>query len=253
MAVPNLNSDEPEAAPQRIMGAMKYSLPITPLLQSVLLLSVLLLGACSSTTKQPLELSPQNMPDISGSWELDYELSENANDKLQYLYEVTRSHYQQRQAMRQDQSPARAFAAMADLQGVIDLGRLTDLITRTSVLTIDQTAADIVVERENDFALICDFLKTEVTGNDLGKEICGWHEGQLIFHVQLPDGLTVNHRLVLSQNGERLNVATTVSSNRISQPFTLNRVYMPFEPGEGMFDCEYTLARKKTCRLGTSE
>lgn len=197
---------------------------------------------------------------FSGSWELDYEMSEHANDKLRFLYEVTRSQLRQQQAVQRDMvkrgmmpSTPVSSAVINSLQGVIDLGRLTEMISRSTVLNIEQSLDDIVVQREGDFALTCDFFADRQSVSILGQESCGWQGDQLVFEVSLPEGLRVRHRLVLSGNGKRLNIATTVSSNTIKQLFTLNRVYMPFEPGKGMYECEYTLAKKKTCRLGSSE
>ena len=224
----------------------------------VLACAILLLVACAS--QETLAPGSNRLVDYSGSWELDYELSEHPNDKLRYLYEVARSHVMQQQAAQRDmvrsgRIPAGMVnsAAINTLQGVIGLGRLAEKIARSNVLTIEQTLESIVVEREGDFSLTCDFFTEGQMANPLGHESCGWQGDQLIFNVSLPEGLNVRHRLVLSGNGKRLNVATTVSSSEISQPFTLNRVYMPFDPGQGMYDCKYTLARKKTCRLGSSE
>lgn len=220
-----------------------------------------LLSACVSRSNQVV-LAPESpkVVDYSGSWEIDYELSEDPNDKLRYLYEVTRSQYQQQEAARRDMiksgripSEMVSSAGINALQGVIGLGRLTEKITRSTVLTISQSAEDVLVQRQGDFALSCDFLGDRTNENVLGHESCGWDGDQLIFNVSLPEGLNVNHRLALSDNGRRLNVATTVSSSEIRQIFTLNRVYMPFEPGKGMYKCEYTLAKKTTCTLGTEE
>ncbi len=222
---------------------------------------VLLLSACASEHQQiTLSTESPHIVDFSGSWELDYELSEHPNDKLRYLYEVARSQILQQQAAQRDNLKAGrvppgtvSASAINTLQGVIGLGQLAEKITRSNVLTIEQTSETIAVQRDGDFALTCDFISEIIANNPLGDESCGWQGDHLIFNVSLPEGLNVNHRLVLSGNGKRLNVATTVSSSRIRQPFTLNRVFMPFEPGQGLYDCEYTLAKKKTCRLGSSE
>lgn len=219
----------------------------------------LLLSACAS---EQLVLSPESphVVDFSGFWELDYELTENPNDKLRYLYEVTRSQLLRQQAARRDTARSGRMpsglvssSAINVLQGIIGLGKLAEKISGSTVLTIDQSSGNVVVRRQGDFALTCDFLTDRHTESNLGNESCGWQGDQLIFNVSLPEGLNVNHRLVLSANGKRLNVATTVSSSEINQLFTLNRVYLPFEPGKGMYDCEYTLAKKKTCKLGTAE
>ena len=220
-------------------------------------LALMMFGCANQKALDRKNPEPVN---FSGSWELDYEMSEHANDKLRFLYEVTRSQLRQQQAVQRDMvkrgmmpSTPVSSAVINSLQGVIDLGRLTEMISRSTVLNIEQSLDDIVVQREGDFALTCDFFADRQSVSILGQESCGWQGDQLVFEVSLPEGLRVRHRLVLSGNGKRLNIATTVSSNTIKQLFTLNRVYMPFEPGKGMYECEYTLAKKKTCRLGSSE
>ena len=220
-------------------------------------LALMMFGCANQKALDRKNPEPVN---FSGSWELDYEMSEHANDKLRFLYEVTRSQLRQQQAVQRDMvkrgmmpSTPVSSAVINSLQGVIDLGRLTEMISRSTVLNIEQSLDDIVVQREGNFALTCDFFADRQSVSILGQESCGWQGDQLVFEVSLPEGLRVRHRLVLSGNGKRLNIATTVSSNTIKQLFTLNRVYMPFEPGKGMYECEYTLAKKKTCRLGSSE
>lgn len=223
-------------------------------------LAVLVSGCASDYKQAALSAESPHIVDFSGNWELDYERSEHPNDKLRYLYEITRSQILQQQAMQRDSmksgrvSPGAVnSAAINTLQGVIGLGQLAEQITRSNVLTIEQTLTNIAVQRDGDFTLTCDFLSETNIDNPLGHESCGWQGDHLIFNVSLPEGLNVHHRLVLSGNGKRLNIATTVSSSQIRRPFTLNRVFMPFEPGQGLYDCEYTLAKKKTCRLGSSE
>ncbi len=235
---------------------------ISSLRNNAVIVSLCLTFAGCATKQQSLTTESQSRApiDFTGSWELDYELSENPNDKLRYLYEITRSQIQQQLASRRDQarsgvqSPIMANAAAINaLQGVIGLGRLTEKIAKSTVLTIEQSPVDIVVQRGDDFALTCDFLAEDQSQSVLGKEYCGWQNKQLVFQVALPEGLTVTHRLVLSENGKRLNIATTLSSSELGQAFSLNRVYMPFEPGQGMYDCEYTLAKKRVCKLRTIE
>jgi hypothetical protein len=85
--------------------------------------------------------------------------------------------------------------------------------------------------------------------NAIGIEGCTWDEDQLAFQIGLPDGLSVFHQFSIAADRSRINVATTVKVSGISYPFTLNRVYMPFEPGEGMFECTYTIANQTSCTL----
>ncbi len=214
-------------------------------------------GGAASAAGQ--EAQPDR-PDFSGYWELDYEMSENPHDKLRWLYEVTRSQILQQQAAHQDTiRPGRMPAApvnrsaIRSLEGVIGLGRLTEKIARATVLRVEQSGKDIEVHREGEFTLTCDFRSPGQSSHPLGEESCWWQDDQLVFQVRLPEGLTVRHRLVLSPNGKRLNIATTVSSSRVEQAFSLNRVYMPFDPGEGMYQCEFSLAHKKTCYLGAPD
>ena len=228
---------------------------------------MLLLVAGCATDKTELTIEKSPLADFSGSWELDHNLTESPRDKLRWLYDVTRSQLEQQQRQEKQaighlgarlpsRLPSRGRAgAINDLQGVIGLGTLAESISRSLVLTIEQSPGYIVVERDGDYSLTCDFEQAGViNGTRLGREYCGIDpNGQLIFIVSLPEGLTVSNRMVLSPNGERLNVATTVRSNEFSREFTLNRVYMPFEPGESQFECEYTLEKKKTCWLGTDK
>ena len=125
-----------------------------------------------------------------------------------------------------------------------------EMISRAIVLEIKQDDDQIVVNRNDDFALVCDFTAQVRRDSRLGQETCGWLKDQLAFELSLPEGLYVSHLMTLSPNGSRLNLATTVRSRRSTQQFTLNRVYMPYEPLEELYDCQYTLARKKSCTLG---
>jgi hypothetical protein len=219
---------------------------------------VLLLGACAS--KKEVELNSVAPADFSGSWELDYKQTENSREKLSWLYDIAMSQQQQQQAVRRNdikngRDPGYVNnRVVTDLRNVIGLGSLAEMIARTVVLTIEQTPEYIVVEREDDYSLTCDFALSNRSGTKLGEEYCGFDdEGQLRFIVALPEGLTVQHRMLMSESGDRLNVATTVSSSGHGRSFTLNRVYMPFEPGKGGYQCEYTLEKKKTCWFGPLE
>jgi len=228
---------------------------------------LLLLSGCATTsvdnTRQVGGQPPRAMADFSGSWELDFDLTESPRDKIRWLYEVARSQLEQQ--VRQQQLDVRrsgarmrpaTVGAMNDLQGVIGLGALAESISRSLTLKIEQSADYIVVERQGDYALTCDFNRSGISSlppdSKIGKEYCYIDaQGQLVFIVSLPEGLTVQNRMVMSSNGKRLNVATTLKATEFTREFTLNRVYMPFEPGESMFNCQYTLEKKKTCWLGT--
>ncbi len=86
----------------------------------------------------------------------------------------------------------------------------------------------------------------------LGSEVCGWDVHQLVFRILLPEGLSIQHRMTLAEDGERINIATTVVSDQVSYPFTLNRVYNRFEPAEAGYTCTQTFSRGRVCTTESS-
>ena len=226
-------------------------------------LCVGLLTNCAGTAptaNPPRELKPASLADFSGSWEIDYANTEDPMERLRYLYEIARSQYDQAQRMRDDRRGARPVdtSALRDLEGVMKLGTLADAVTQSTILTIDQSDDHISIKRSGDYALTCDFL-APINALAIGQESCGLDgDGQLVFAARLPEGLTVINRYSLAKGSQtfenkRLMVSTTLRSDKLSQPFNLNRVYMLFPPGEGQYECAYTIGKKKTCRLGTDD
>jgi len=127
--------------------------------------------------------------------------------------------------------------------------RFADMITQTPLLEIEQDERSIRIRREDDSDLTCEFHLGElhVVETPFGKEACGWQGHQLVFRLLLPDGLRIQHVLTAGANGQKLNVATTVATDQVTRPFTLNRVYDRFVPGENGFSCEMTLTRGNVC------
>jgi len=186
--------------------------------------------------------------DFSGHWELDYQLSDHPNEKIHQVYVEKRSALE-RELQRQGNRRLMVDPQVLNLSSIVGLGRLAERIAQATVLEIRQREGHIVIERNDDFALTCDFGDMHPRPSVIGAEACGWDEDQLIFEISLPDGLNVHHKLSIASDRSRLNIATTVRVAGLRFPFTLNRVYMPFEPGEGMYHCEYTIARQTTCSL----
>ena len=195
----------------------------------------------------PVFAAQANRPDVdfSGNWELDYQRSDQINEKVRRLYAQAKSVAERAMEYSSQRIDSRAF----HYSSIIDLGRLAEKIAQATVLNIDHENDHIFVKRNDDFALICDFSDMGKKAGNIGEEGCAWEEDQLAFHIILPDGLHVRHRLSIAADRSRLNVATTVRVAGVYYPFTLNRVYMPFEPGEGQFQCEFTLARLTSCTL----
>ena len=232
----------------------------------ILLASTLLAAvtACSSGPSPSSSSSPNESAavaerdvsvDFTGSWEMDYGRSDDVDRKLRSIYQEL-----QRQAERRARSgggdnsrSSSSPQVSSSISAIIPLAKLADFITTSQVLTIEQSKTDIMVDREDTFALSCDFHddSPEVVTDDLGSELCGWDAHQLIFIVDLPEGTRVNHRLTLAPDGQNLHIATTVSHGR-KRSFIVNRVYYKFEPLPPDFECEYTLSRGNVCSRSSS-
>jgi hypothetical protein len=217
----------------------------------ILLFLLVLLSACGSEPSRPQPVAAAT--DFSGHWEMDYGRSDDVNNKLQLMHREWRRLMEKRanNDRRGSQGPSLGVDMSRDFNRTVALARFADLITETQVLEIVQTNIDIEVRRENNFALTCVFSEKEpvTVVDELGLEICGWNAHQLVFHIRMPDGLDIRHRLTMSTARDRLHVATTVDS-KSSRPFTLNRFYFRFNPLPENFSCEYTLSKGNVCQSG---
>lgn len=213
------------------------------------------LCACSSPEYRPVESVPDNTIRVSyaGFWELNLGKSDNIQARLDTLVREL-----VRRAERQAQSQGRSDRGRGMTAGnvgsnsvpsVIGLAKMADLVTQSQLLEIEQGKNTVLVKRENNFALTCEFFKETFKPNEtlLGTELCGWDSDQLLFRIYLPQGLSIQHRMSLGSSGDRLNIATTVHSDAVSYPFTLNRVYDRYDPDSGGINCEMTLTRGKVC------
>jgi hypothetical protein len=210
------------------------------------IVTCLLVAACSSS--QPtIDISGPSysggMPaDLSGSWERDYSRSDDIEGVLnRTLLRTYRPH------------PETGYPVQSqDTSKVVALARLAELITRPDVLTITQDEFEIKISRKDDFTMLCEFYEgyAKRTESEFGAEVCSWNGHQLVSYLVLPDGLLVSHRFTVATNGMSLHVATTISSNATRVPFTINRVYMKFEPPESDFNCVETLSMNRVCSTG---
>ncbi len=215
--------------------------------------AVALLWFCLMSTGQSVQAASSDaVSAFLGHWEVDFSASEHPNDKLRYLYEVTLSDHRRRLASGQNRMGESPFQAMEDLRGLVNLGRLAEQITRTSVLEIKQFDETLTVTRDDNFSLRCD-LVGQVQREGLGASDCRIKDQELLFELKLPGDVVITHRLILSQRRDRLSMATSIFAGGVSQPFTVNRVYQPFTPAETGFACEYHLGKGKVCQLGTGK
>ena len=188
--------------------------------------------------------------DLSGSWERNYARDDDVNAVFRVAYNQLVRTVPDQMGPR-GQPPVPSISAR-DLEALSALARLTELITRPDVLTITQSANEISVEREDDFALSCTFYNGTAKGisNGFGTEICGWNGEELVSHLVLPDGVQITHRFTLSPDREQLRVVTTASSNTSRVPFTLRRFYTKFYRPASEFNCIETLSMKRVCSTG---
>ena len=142
----------------------------------------------------------------------------------------------------------------SNFRRIVNAARFADMITDSQVLDIEQSSDDIEVRRENNFTLSCVFDEgvPELVIDELGHEICGWDAHQLVFRIRLPDDLDIQHRVSMSEDSQRLHIATRVDA-RGTAPFVLNRFYFRFDPLPENYECEYTLSRGNVCQTGTAE
>jgi hypothetical protein len=223
---------------------------------AALVANVVVLQGCSSspTTKRPtLQGDNTRAVDFSGSWELDYAQSDNVQQKVDSLArELNREAERLARGGIQQGPVGGAMVAgygAASGEAIVGMVRMADLITQSPLLQIQQSANDIRVRREGDFDLTCEFYPGELSTVEtpFGIEICGWKAHQLVFRLLLPDGLRIQHVMTLGAAGQKLQIATTVTTDQVSFPFSLNRVYNRFEPGDSGYKCEVTLTRGTVC------
>jgi len=221
----------------------------------LILAPLTLLCGCSSTAELQERAAPRDLSvDFSGSWELNYSRSDNLNNKLESIYKDLRRQAERRARSGSSELSRRgsAGAASADvsrsMSTIVPLAQMADYITTSQVIEIEQSETDIFVDREDTFALTCNFSEyaSEVVTDDLGSEWCGWDAHQMLFKVALPEGTSIRHRMTVAPDGQQLQITTTVYRDK-GRSFTLNRIYSRFEPVPPGFECEYTLSRGNVC------
>ncbi len=219
---------------------------------SLLLAACLCLAGCGHKEVRLVEGTRYfegDMPaDFSGSWARDYARGDNIN-------QVFQSAIWQLGKRRERSGSAVPMASERDVATLIPIARLAELITRPDVLTISQTEHEILVERRDDFSLMCAFYDgvAKSTESAFGSETCGWDGNRLISVHDMPDGLRVMHRFHVSDNRRELRVITTVTSSTAPMPFTMSHYYWRFEKIPSKLECIETLSMKRVCSTGRLE
>jgi len=212
------------------------------------LLAVFMLSGCGSTAEPLPREQTAAAVDFSGAWEVDYSESENIRDSFDVLLREL-----QRQAERQNRNMQQGGGTLSvganSGNSLYALARMAEIVTEPQLLDITQSETEITIKRDGSFALYCEFFPGELHRIDspLGSEVCGWDSHQLLFNIALPGGLSIYHRLTLGPKGERLQIATTLRSDQVSWPFTVDRVYRRYDPNSSGIRCKQTLTRGKVC------
>lgn len=217
------------------------------------LLGVLVLPGCASETVSRIsEDVGFQVVDMSGNWEKDYQLSDDFETEFNlYMSDIQRRINQQGDGLNRGTTfgsgPA---AAGASMEAIVGLARFTEEITRMPVLRIEQDRSRIQIDREEDFALFCEFFnrQTAVTQTPFGTEQCGWNGEQLLFQLNLADGLRIFYQVTLAPSGRQLNITTTVASSQVSTPMTISNYYRRYDVPDNDIDCILTLTRNNVCR-----
>ena len=252
----NLRRTRPHPTPWgKLPAYMNRLLQIPYAATALLLVCALLFGCSSPPVKRPgLQADNSKAVNFSGSWELDYSQSDNTQQKLDSVVSELNREVQRRAQGNMQQGPIGGGIIMGGSgansgSSILGLAQMADMITQSPLLEIIQDEHKILVKREEDFALSCEFYAGEYrrVETPFGVEACGWNAHQLVFKLLLPEGLSIQHVMTLGAAGQKLNIATTVLSDQVSFPFTLNRVYNRFQPGDSGFKCEETLTRGRIC------
>ncbi len=219
-------------------------------------LLLLVCVACSSPKTQPMGAADRRL-DLSGAWELDYSQSDNVRTEFERLLSELR---RQQERASPGGNTNRAGVVLGGSgqhnsgQALLGLAQMAELITEPALLEISQDEHSVQVKREGSFALHCEFYDGQPSRveNPMGSEVCGWAGHQLQFLINLPEGLTIRHVLTRGQRGERLRITTTVWSDSVTWPFTVNRVYNRYDPEAAGYRCKQTLTRGRVCTTESS-
>lgn len=200
-------------------------------------------------------LAPPIRPSFDGAWEKDFRRSDKWEDELtRQLDQMRRNAQRARSGGDLNSGPVvtvRNSRSRGRGASIIDLAQLAGFISRQTTMRIEQSAVQVRVKREGDADLVCSTLTsvTESFASEFGDEICGWEAHQLVFRITLPDGVMIEHRFIISEDREQLNMATTLSSGG-SVPFTLRQFFQRYDAPEENYNCTQTISRGNSCRLG---
>ena len=210
------------------------------------------LAGCGSAPA-PETFSSQPVSDLSGHWEVDYAQSDSVQTQINARFrEVQREMRRRQDAIEQG---ARYQARpVGDVDTLIALAKMAELVTEPSVLTIEQDQRWLRIERDSSFALTCRL--DEQSGADvsqLGAEWCWWDGRQWHFAVQLPEGLLVEHRFVISEERDALAQRTVMSVKGTGTQLEVMRVFARYDNTNRGYRCTETLSKGLVCTTESAD
>jgi hypothetical protein len=162
------------------------------------------------------------LPDLSGKWSMNRELSEDAKAKLEKVF-PTLGQVAPRGGDKGTQADAR------DAEREQARRRIEALIEASETLDITQINQELTVVEGNlrERKLYTDgrpFERQDRRGN-MTTIRARWQGQRLVVDTSLPDGGKFTESYELSPGGEQLFVTVTSQDRRLKQPLVIHRVY----------------------------
>ena len=212
---------------------------------------VTLLGCVSESATVTSSARP--MSDLSGQWQVDYAKSDSIQTQINARFREV-----QREMRRRQDAIERGVSYQAQQVGDVDtliaLAKMAELMTESSILDIEQDTRWLRIERENSFALTCQLKgEAEPVLSLLGAEQCWWDGQQWHFLVQLPDGLMIEHRFVISEGNEALAQRTVMGMAGTATRLEVVRIFSRSDATSRGYRCTETLSRGRVCTTEAAE
>ncbi|MBR9911119.1 MAG: hypothetical protein GYB33_12295 [Gammaproteobacteria bacterium] len=192
-------------------------------------------------------------PMFSGSWQKDFQRSDNWEQNLNLQISKMRAEAERRSRSSSDQRLGPGVISLnqgGSGTNIIDLARFAESISRSSELVITQNDKQVRIKREGKPDLVCESgdVPHRTSYNEFGSEVCSLNEHQLLFIISLPGRIDIYHRFEISPDGQSIHQLTNVSYSK-SLSFELVQYFNYFEaPDDGRYTCTQTLSRGKVCR-----
>lgn len=222
-----------------------------------LLASGVMTGVFAQTSDDlpKLDLDQTLRPIFAGSWEKDFQRSDNWETELERVLLMRREAMErQRRGSSGDIGISQRATNIGSSGGrrggasVIELARLAEYISRQTTITITQNKFEVRIEREGDATLICSIEDDAMSSfsSAYGSEICGWDRNQLVFQTRLPDDLIILHRFNVASDRQHLSMLISITS-RGGEPFNLRQTYNRYDAPDDEYNCTQTLSRGRVC------